>query len=256
MKKTLIALAVVTSAAVSGSAMASNWVQNSTGGSVELSGTLIPVSKITPWEVKTGSAVTGLDANIQFGQSSVNIRTNNAIPILGIRNANIDGFYGGTGIKPQIDYKNAVNLDGFKNGVSTITLPVKGESGDVIGSMTAPFVSAAISSWSNGSKAVYASSEGDSFFGGLGKSASAIRASGSLELIESLSSDFVAHWEKHGNWGTPGSEQFSSNETLFRGAYGAGIEKNAVINITLNDASTNDAQIKWNASLPITVTYQ
>ncbi|ENK8257946.1 hypothetical protein AB4C84_004676, partial [Escherichia coli] len=47
MKKTLIALAVAASAAVSGSAMA--WTANGTGGSVDLGGTLTPVTKATPW---------------------------------------------------------------------------------------------------------------------------------------------------------------------------------------------------------------
>ncbi|EGJ4498914.1 hypothetical protein INB87_004741, partial [Escherichia coli] len=69
MKKTLIALAVAASAAVSGSAMA--WTANGTGNSVELGGTLTPVEKVSPWEVKTGDAVTGLDAPIQKGQKIV-----------------------------------------------------------------------------------------------------------------------------------------------------------------------------------------
>ena len=60
MKKTLIALAVAASAAVSGSAMA--WTANGTGGSVDMGGTLIPEGKVTPWEVKVGDAVKGLDA--------------------------------------------------------------------------------------------------------------------------------------------------------------------------------------------------
>ena len=67
MKKTLIALAVAASAVVSGSAMAAGWEQNGTGGSVDLGGTLTPVEKATPWEVKVGDAVTGLDGQIQKG---------------------------------------------------------------------------------------------------------------------------------------------------------------------------------------------
>ncbi|EJN2318881.1 hypothetical protein NPL52_004738, partial [Escherichia coli] len=78
MKKTLIALAVAASAAVSGSAMA--WTANGTGGSVDLGGTLTPVEKVTPWEVKVGDAVTGLDAQIQKGQKVVDVAVNKAIP--------------------------------------------------------------------------------------------------------------------------------------------------------------------------------
>ncbi|EOK2317588.1 hypothetical protein ACXAQL_004570 [Escherichia coli] len=69
MKKTFIALVVAASAAVSVSAMAAGWEQNGSGGSVDMSGTLTPVEKVTPWEVKVGDAVTGLDAQIQKDQS-------------------------------------------------------------------------------------------------------------------------------------------------------------------------------------------
>ena len=185
MKKTLIALAVAASAVVSGSAMAAGWEQNGTGGSVDLGGTLTPVTKATPWEVKVGDAVTGLDGQVQKGQKEISISVKNAIPVLGIRNADENGFKGQEGIKPQIDYKGAVDIDGFKNGTTTVYMAVRNEAGENIGSLEAPFYAAAALTYKNsngmGSKLIAASDSTGSFFGGLGKSTSAIMSSGGYE---------------------------------------------------------------------------
>ncbi|MCQ1820536.1 F4 family fimbrial subunit [Escherichia coli] len=259
MKKTLIALAVAASAVVSGSAMASGWEQSGNGTSVEIGGTLTPVAKETPWEVKTGDAVTNLDAQVQKGQTSVTVNVNEAIPVLGIRNANVNGFTGREGIKPKISYNNAVDINGFNNGVTTVTLSVQDVSGSAIGTMTAPFSAAALSSWSThngGYKALYAGQDADSFYGGLGKNAAAVRNGEALGLISALSSDFVAKWKQQGEMNAdPTPEKFDGSDATYFGAYGAGIEKGKTITIKLNNAVANDDQIQWKASLPVTVTY-
>lgn len=105
MKKTLIALAVAASAAVSGSAMA--WTANGSGGSVNLGGALTPVEKLTPWEVKVGAAVNGLNGSIQKGATTVEIPANQNIPVLAIRNNAV--FNGQSGIVPAINYGGAIN---------------------------------------------------------------------------------------------------------------------------------------------------
>ena len=259
MKKTLIALAVAASAVVSCSAMASGWEQNGAGHSVELGGTLTPVAKEVPWEVKTGDAVTNLDAQVKKGQKSVTVNVNEAIPVLGIRNADVNGFTGREGIKPQISYNNAVDINGFDNGVTTVTLSVQNVSGSAIGTMTAPFSAAAVSSWSGsarGYKTLYAVQDTDSFYGGLGKKSGAVRNyNGALELITALSSDFVAKWKQQGEYVGAGTESFNDSNATFFGVYGAGIEKGETITIKLNDAVANDDRIQWKASLPVTVTY-
>ncbi|HAW7788272.1 TPA: hypothetical protein JLL44_000690 [Escherichia coli] len=259
MKKTLIALAVAASAVVSCSAMASGWEQNGSGTSVEMGGTLTPVAKVTPWEVKTGDAVTNLDAQVQRGQTSVTVNVNEAIPVLGIRNANVNGFNGREGIKPQISYNNAVDINGFHDGVTTVTLSVQDVSGSAIGTMTAPFSAAALSSWSGSkptSKVLYASQNTDSFYGGLGKGSNAVRNHGALDLIAALSSDFVAKWKQQGDmYKDAGVEKFDNSDVIFFGVYGAGIEKGKAITITLNNVVTSNDQIQWRASLPVTVTY-
>lgn len=109
MKKTLIALAVAASAAVSGSAMA--WTANGTGNSVDLGGTLTPVEKVTPWEVKTGAAVTGLDAQVTQGQTMVDVAVKKAIPVLGIRTQEVGkSFPAQAGINPAITIRTQLIL--------------------------------------------------------------------------------------------------------------------------------------------------
>ncbi|EBE6033473.1 hypothetical protein CSS49_22755, partial [Salmonella enterica] len=232
---------------------------NGTGGNVELGGTLTPQEKLTPWEVQVGAAVTNLDGFVQKGQQNVVIPVGNAIPVLGIRNAASEGFQGEPGIKPQIDYKGSVSIDGFKNGVSTVYMEVRNNLGSKIGSLEAPFAAAAMSSWSGngetGSKALYASNDGFGFFGGLGKSAGAVRVTGSSEMIRGLSSDFVGKWKVQGSWIDANGEKFDNVKARYYGAYGSGIEAGAKIRIKLDAPAAADA-IVWKASLPVTVSYQ
>lgn len=130
MKKTLIALAVAASAAVSGSAMA--WTANGTGGSVDLGGTLTPIEKVTPWEAKVGDAVTGLDAQIHKGDTKVDIPVKTAISVLGIRTAQKAAFQGQAGIAPQIDFKGAVAYEKFSGSVTDLTLSVTDNQGRLL----------------------------------------------------------------------------------------------------------------------------
>ncbi|MED9554677.1 hypothetical protein RCN91_13935 [Escherichia marmotae] len=261
MKKTLIALAVAASAVVSGSAMAAGWEQNGSGGSVDLGGTLTPVTKATPWEVKVGDAVTGLDGQVQKGQKVVNITVNKAIPVLGIRTIESKAFRGQPGISPQIDYKGAVSIGGFKDGTTTVYMEVRGESGNTIGSLEAPFSAAGARAYSNddingaSSRNLYATQEGQAFFGGIGKSPSAI-ASDAKALVTAIDADIVA---KYNSWDLTDvtealTEDFTGN-VFYSGFYGSGIESGKSIKITLDQPAGADA-IKWKASLPVTVSYQ
>ena len=259
MKKTLIALAVAASAAVSGSAMA--WTANGTGGSVDLGGTLTPADVVTPWEVKTGDAVTGLDAQIKKGQKIVDVAVNKAIPVLGIRTQATGSFKGQLGISPQIDYKGAVAINDFASGVTTLTLEVKDVNDAKIGSMSVPFSAAGARSYSlddikaSSSRNLYATQEGQAFFGGIGNSSSAI-ASDAKALVTAIDADIVA---KYNSWDLTDvtgalTDDFTGN-VFYSGFYGSGIESGKSIKITLDQAVSGDAPIQWKASLPVTVTY-
>ncbi|HDL9596186.1 TPA: hypothetical protein PX820_004927 [Escherichia coli] len=255
MKKTLIALAVATSAAVSGSAMA--WTQNGTGGSVELGGTLTPVEKVTPWEVKVGDAVSGLDAQIQKGQKTVDIAVNKAIPVLGIRTQTTQAFQGQPGVSPQIDYGNAVNVDAFKNGRAPVTLEVKDNTNAKIGTLTTSLGASALVSikgpWS-GYNHSYSDTAGQGFFGGLPKDkAQAPDENIAFNVMPEVAEHYIDQGVDYSEVGVTTS--FTNTEATYSGYYGAGIEQGKTIKITLNQAATGDAPIQWKASLPVTVTY-
>ncbi|MEH3634127.1 hypothetical protein POW39_02490 [Escherichia coli] len=259
MKKTLIALAVAASAVVSGSAMA--WTANGTGNSVELGGTLTPVAKVTPWEVKTGDAVTNLNADVQKGQTSVIVNVNKSIPVLGIRNANAEGFQGISGIAPQIDYRNAVDLSGFKAGVTTVTLEVRDSAnGNKIGSLSAPFSVAGLMTWKNhlgysGNSELYAPTAGDGFFGGVGYDVKAASTSRGEALLASLDPEFMDKFSTFSSKWSSSIEKFDKDSVTYKGVYGSGIESGKNITITFDTAVAGDSQIQWKASLPVTVTY-
>ncbi|EFG9843939.1 hypothetical protein DLV22_24925 [Shigella boydii] len=260
MKKTLIALAVAASAVISGSAMA--WTANGTGNSVELGGTLKPVAKVTPWEVKTGDAVTNLDALVQKGQKVVNVAVNQAIPVLGIRTQTKGTFPGQKGISPQIDFGNAINVAAIKNSEAVLTIDVKsGNGGGKIGTLSTSLLVGAEYSYTgpnNGKYVMVASTSGDGFFGGLPKDKSG-SLSNPYDRIVAISGEFVEKYNDQGTtWpygGGYGAWNFSDSSYQYSAFYGSGIEKGKNITITLDQAVVGDAQIQWKASLPVTVSY-
>ncbi|MGS5326498.1 F4 family fimbrial subunit [Escherichia coli] len=260
MKKTLIALAVAASAVVSGSAMA--WTANGSGGTLNMGGVLTPLAHVTPWEVMVGDAVTGLDADIQKGQRTVDIFLNKAIPVLGIRAQDATGtFPGRQGISPQISYGDAVGVDAFSGGRAPLTLEIKNASNVKFGTLTSVLASGSEVSWnspsSSGKFVAFASKAGDGFFGGLGKTRDAV-ASSSWGLVKSISPEFVA---KYNDQKAPldkekiKTENFSKTEVKYSAFYGSGIEVGSLVTITLDQAASGDAPIQWKASLPVTVIY-
>ncbi|WP_105288975.1 fimbrial protein [Escherichia sp. MOD1-EC5948] len=258
MKKTLIALAVAASAAVSGSAMA--WTANGTGGSVDLGGTLTPVEKVTPWEVKVGAAVNDLNAPIQKGQKEVRISSLKSIEILGIRTKEKAAFVGANGIAPQIDYGAAIDATKFSNGETKLTLVVKDDASNEIGKLESSLFAQAYTSEksTDGGDAkkflVFAAAKGNAYYGGLGQN------SGSLskeDLAAAYMPDAEANWVNQG--GTmvdPEVSYFSNPGKTYNSYYFSVIKPNQAIKIALNEPVSGDAPIQWKASLPVTVSYQ
>lgn len=260
MKKTLIALAVAASAAVSGSAMA--WTANGTGDSVVLGGTLTPADVVTPWEVKVGAAVNGLDADIRKGDTKVDISVTNAIPVLGIRTQSAEAFQGQAGISPQIDYHGVVDFSRNEWGNAPVTLEVFDNSSNKIGSLQTILTTAAVYSSRGGEDhlqygGMVATVSGDSFFGGIGDFSSALGYSDSVAELSALSNEFLAKYTKQDATYEVGSTQrFSNVNYTYSAAYGSGIKQGRALKITLDRAATDDAPIQWKASLPVTVSYQ
>lgn len=262
MKKTLIALAVAASAAVSGSAMA--WTANGDGGSVSLGGTLTPADVITPWEVKVGAAVNGLDADIRKGDTKVDIPVKNAIPVLGIRvaDATWKAFWGQPGITPHIDYHGAINVNNFSRGEVPLTLDVKNTQDQKIGSLTVNLSAGAEyarynPSTDQGEKyMLYQNGEGELFFGGLGTNSDAI-SSNAWGLANSLDPEFVANYTGFGvsQASEPYYGDVLNTGMHYSAFYASGVEQGKTIKITLERPAVSDA-IAWKASLPVTVSYQ
>ncbi|HCP1391309.1 TPA: hypothetical protein OCX73_003975 [Escherichia coli] len=258
MKKTLIALAVAASAAVSGSAMA--WTANGTGGSVDMGGTLSPEGKVTPWEVKVGDAVKGLDAKIEKGQKTVEISLKSAIPLLGIRTQTSGVFHGQEGITPQISYGSAIDAHSFKEGMAPLTLEVKDSKGAKIGKAESSVLAAAQGSFTFESirhnYSLYASGSGDAFFGGVATDAAGIVES-PLEVAKEVFAEASERFNSQGlsDKITKGIDKFVVENGAYSAFYASGIPGASKIRITLDEGAGADAPVQWNASLPITVSY-
>ncbi|HAW2707053.1 TPA: hypothetical protein JLQ67_001757 [Escherichia coli] len=264
MKKTLIALAVAASAAVSGSAMA--WTANGTGGSVDLGGTLTPADKVTPWEVKVGTAVNSLDAVISKGDAKVDIPVKNAIQVLAIRTQLHEVFVGKNGITPQINYHGALDTSGISGSVGKLSLEIKDPADNKIGKMEANLLVAAQMnrkglpntslSYVNDHSNMYAASTQEAFYGGLGINDQSVSSS-ALGRIRAVFPDIYDNYIIQGTQDAiiADSQSTDNPEISYSAYYGSGIESGQKINITLDQTVSGDAPIQWKASLPITVSY-
>ncbi|MFL4555367.1 fimbrial protein [Yersinia kristensenii] len=261
MKKTLIAMAVAASAAISGSAMA--WTANGSGGNVDLGGTITPVEKVTPWEVQVGAAVTDLDADIQKGQQKVDVAVNKPIPVLGIRTIVKTPFAGKAGINPTIDYKGAINTSNFSSNKTDLTLDVLDTDGAKIGTLSTKLAASGVISRvysSDGYKdamILYSEDSWGAFDGGLSATKGGVDvASAGLNLINELFPGAADNFDAQGtSFNTEaGMSHFGADGWLYSGAYASGIRAQENIKITL-DNPAGGGEIIWKASLPVTVTY-
>ncbi|EPZ3812180.1 hypothetical protein ACXNAU_004003 [Escherichia coli] len=265
MKKTLIALAVAASAAVSGSAMA--WTQGGVNGGVDIGGSLTPEIKVIPWEAQIGTAVNDLAGVIKQGSTIADVQVNTTIPVLGIRTISKLGFVGREGVNPQIDYGDAVDFAKSVKGVAPVTLKMKNaddqsEIGILQAKMTVSARMARDMSNAYGSKETfnpYASQAGTVFFGGVGQTEGGI-AVGDEEknnaeiLFPGVTGNFIS-LSGYGDLGSWGNSTVSGTSALYNGYYASGIKAGSVINLTLNSPADVDA-INWTAQLPVTVSYQ
>ncbi|HHV8620481.1 TPA: hypothetical protein ACUP13_004881, partial [Escherichia coli] len=170
-------------------------------------------------------------------------------------------FHGQPGIAPQINYGGAVNLDGFKAGLTTVSMDVRDEQGNIIGGLEAPFFAGAETSQRNGSQDykyfLYATEAGNAFFGGLAKN-SAGATNDIYTKLKAISSEFVANYNTQGveeYVDTYGRTTFGSTNVTYSAYYGSGIRSGDTIKITLNQGA-GDNDITWRSSLPIIVSYQ
>ncbi|WP_042110139.1 hypothetical protein [Escherichia coli] len=259
MKKTLIALAVAASAAVSGSAIAGDWVEGGSGGRVDFGGTLSPqASSGNPWEVKIGDAVNNLDATVDKSGVSAVVSLTQDISILSLRDSGV--FSGRAGIAPQINYNGTVAINSFENGYAPLTLDVNDSNGNKIGTATTSvFVIAQASNKAttikdSGINSMYASAPGYAFFGGIGTASTAIASYGSGASFAFVA-DASANYSEQGLPVATGKGQgpLATTTSSYSAFYASGIEKSKTIEISLENPVTGS--VSWKASLPIVVTY-
>lgn len=266
MKKKLIALAVAASAVVSGASMAANggeWQPvGVNGGSVTFSGILtLGGGDEQPWEVKIGSPVTELNANIKQDQTVVDIALTKAVPVLSINPRSAQAFRGKAGITPQIDYHGAIDVKTVNQNETTLTLDVTDASTKKIGVMTTKLFVGSVYSMKNQERSlaysVVAPVVGSGFYGGLGVGAA---GSGLFAPVLAKLTDFapaaVEHFDKQGveaPMEVSGSATFKAQEATYSAVYGSAIPADASLKITLDEGAAKD--IDWQASLPITISY-
>ena len=258
MKKTLIALAVAASAAVSGSAMA--WTANGIGGSVSLGGQLTPQDNVTPWEVKVGDSVANLNAVVKKGQNKVSFNVVNPIPVLGIRTAQKIPFVAAAGITPQINYGTAVDVDAFHASKAPLKLDVKDKNDQKIGFLTSKLTVGSMvslashSSYDNGP--VSASTVGDVFFGGVPKSSDEVLEDRGLagKIITDISANYTDQGQAETN---PQRVSIIAHKgATVSGYYASGLVSGESIAITLDAPVQGNDVINWKATLPVVVSYQ
>ncbi|KAE9932478.1 fimbrial protein [Escherichia coli] len=258
MKKTLIALAVAASAAVSGSAMAWTQQDSSYNGNIELGGVLQPETKKLPWELQVGTGSNQLNGVITKGATKATIKLTDAIPVLGMRTVN-GGFSGAEGLTPQIDYKGAINVDSFASGVTKMNLSVTDEAGNRIGSLSTDFSTGAFGANNTHRSSLYAGKAGAAFWGGIGKTAAQVV--NTVAALESVATSlFPTILDTRGDMGNlvnthPGEYYFTAPNHKYRSIYYSGIVAGKTISISLDTPADTD-NITWKASLPVTVSYQ
>ncbi|MEQ4855033.1 hypothetical protein ABN112_24010, partial [Escherichia coli] len=267
MKKTLIALAVAASAAVSGSAMAATWTPNLAGvNNFELGGTLTPKANVTPWEAMIGDAVKNLDSDIKKGQSKVTMLTKSAIPVLGIRTVSNTAFVADMyqSATPNIDYGTAVDLGATVDSKAPLTLEVKDSTTDLpIGTLRTSLYVAAMQAYTNQTSSKSGMNPligeaGGLFEGGLPTQSAAIGdVNQVMPTLDAISPEFGVNFDKRGQStvGNPGKGTIGGSNILYSAYYGSGIKagESIVINLTQPIGAT---AITWKATLPITISYQ
>ncbi|EFJ6932783.1 cshE pilin [Escherichia coli] len=265
MKKTLIALTVAASAAVSGSAMAWNPAGlGGNGGTFSMSGTLSKAEKIVPWAVEIGAPVTALDVTVKPDQKNVFILLEKDIPILGIYSGP-SGFIGDKGIAPQIDYNNTTDVNYMDKGNLPAQLDVTSSDGKKIGTLAFVMRVACQASERKGesddkldSSMLFASSKGKAFFGGVAKDEKGVWSdAAAYTWATHLFSSIADSWDTKIPYtaGDADETDFSDGNSIYRGYYASGLAKGIPMELVLDQTITSATPVPWKASLPIVISY-
>ncbi|MGD2894458.1 hypothetical protein ACP8Z6_24150 [Escherichia coli] len=73
------------------------------------------------------------------------------MPVLGIRTINKAAFEGQSELAPTINYNGVINVENMVGSQTQVTLDVKNDNGEKIGTMSAPFYGVGVISWHSSS---------------------------------------------------------------------------------------------------------
>lgn len=265
MKKTLVALAVAASAVLSGSA-AAGWDIGGKGGSVNFGGTLSHEEKVDfPWSVYVGDGVSDLDDMKSPDDGKSFMQTvSKSVPVLGLKvTSGIVAFSGGAGLSPQINYGSAIDTRRAHDGEFALELDVRNGEGDNVGKMyTELFVSAEsvsqVKDVVSGDKhhiGLYADSAGQGFFGGVPTEEGQVKndQASAESSFPGMLDEFLGKGDVSD---TKESTDFADSGLVYSAYYAAGIKSGKSITVVLDNPMRSGEQLKWTASMPITVSYQ
>ncbi|HHQ4530644.1 TPA: hypothetical protein ACSP1Y_004475, partial [Aeromonas hydrophila] len=183
--------------------------------------------------------------------------------ILSIRHKDTAGFLGSaTGLSPQIDFGGKIDLSKANKGMAPLVLDVMDEAGSVkIGTLQSQVALAAVGSeapvnnladrtcWSIDAV------QGSAFSGGLPTSDKIIAPDYESAYAKIAKLDAELNNMSSCNSKMTGSSAFwfTTARTKYNSNYVAAFDTGSVIKLTLDAPAAAD--IKWKASLPVTVSY-
>ncbi|WP_105455128.1 hypothetical protein [Escherichia coli] len=281
MKKTLIALAVAASAAVSGSAMAGlgGFAAGNLNNKVDFGGTITPAVVENNWVWAVGQGYNQFShttRELSEGGTKLTITSAQAMPLLVGKTSKV--MVGDVGISPQIafsDSKGAITPEwAGDNAEGTMTLTVNDAQKQEIGAMTLNVTAVAPVAWAktNASTGVivrYILGQGvSSFEGAVGRFADSpspsqvdnisvangapsiaelqaqVKSFPGLEGIEGDTSDAVAGTQAY----------YGDSNYAYSGVYALGVSKGKQLIVKFN--KTISAETQWNAPLTMQVSYR
>lgn len=283
MKKTLIALAVAASAAVSGSAMAASWVEGGSGGDVNFGGSITVPNNVT-WMWLLGDGKTDFaNKNSEMTDSGKKlvITAANDIPILvgKLKNGIQGSDFTQTGTIPQIAFLSGgsqVTPEYSNSGGLSLTVKLLDKTSSAeLGSLKINGRSAgAIAMKSlDGAYRMYGigNSNNELFKGGLspvrsqavwgGRSTSEVveKFGGpSVADIQQMVKDYVndpsaVFSDENNTWGINRSSDTDMTIPAYSISYGFGVEQGSTLEATFTNPVTSTTE--WKAPLTVSITY-
>lgn len=279
MKKKLIAIAVATASVTSGVANAeSSWEVASTGGVIDIGGTITVDNKYDDlWQWTLGDAIelTNTDEDMNAEKDSLTITMDKRTPLLVGKSDAFQASGAGIGASPSISFSGAdgvevklQNAETPQRGRAVLELPIKGgESNSVIGTLTLNVTTAGVmykqstNAQYGGPHPMVAPNAGDIFHGGLPASIGGLSGSTAVNMIAQdggLTVNEMMHkWNQFTNqeksW-IQVTQPYSSKGTVAAVyGYSLAIDQGQTLKADFNSPLTSTT--KWSAPLTISIAY-